>query len=224
MKTIKYPAIVIIVTIVAMLTGASCEPLDNYPPAIDGLGAEAEWALPSSNLQVTCNASDRDGDGLSYDWSASGGVISGWGPEITWTAPEEIGVCDITVMVDDGQGGNITGSLTLIAANGTHSIIEDLIVTAREPKYLKEYSWGYKVGKEKEYDIECIALNTSGELVYEWLCDGGEITGDGSMIMWTAPNISYDVTITVVVFDTTGYMHNTSVFLEVVSCSSCTFN
>ena len=126
-------------------------------------------------------------------------------------------------MVDDGQGGNVTGSLTLIAANGTHPIIEDLIVTAREPKYLKEYSWGYKVGREKEYDIECVSLNTSGELIYEWLCDGGEITGDGSMIMWTAPNISCDVTVTVVVFDTAGYMDNASVFLEVVSCSSCTF-
>jgi hypothetical protein len=127
-------------------------------------------------------------------------------------------------MVDDGQGGNITGSLTLIAANGTLPIIEDLIVTAREPKYLKEYSWGYKVAQEKEYDIECVASNTSGELVYQWLCDGGEISGEGSVITWTAPNVFCDVTITVIVFDTAGYMDNSSVFLEVVSCSSCTFN
>ena len=224
MNTTKYIAVMVVIMIALLFLASSCEPLDNYPPVIDGLGAETEWTPPLTSLQVTCNASDRDGDELNYDWSANRGNIAGTGPEVTWTASDEIGVCDITVMVDDGQGGNVTGSLTLIAANGTHSIIEDLIVTAREPKYLKEYSWGYKVGKEKEYDIECIALNTSGELVYEWLCDGGEITGDGSMIMWTAPNISCDVTITVVVFDTTGYMDNTSVFLEVVSCSSCTFN
>ncbi len=124
-------------TIAAMITGASCQPLDNYPPVIDGLGAEAEWVPPSDSLQVTCNASDRDGDELIYDWSASGGDITGTGREVTWTAPGEIGVCDITVMVDDGQGGNVTGSLTLIAANGTLPIIESLNVTAREPKYLK---------------------------------------------------------------------------------------
>jgi len=223
MKTIKYPAIVIIMTIVAMITVASCQPLANYPPVIDGLGAEAEWVPPSGSLQVTCNASDRDDDELSYDWSSSKGIITGSGPEVTWTAPGEIGVCDITVLVDDGQGGNVTGSLILIAANGTHPIIENLIVTAREPKYLKEYSWGYKVGREKEYDIECVSSNTSGELVYEWLCDGGDITGEGSIITWTAPNMTADVTVTIVVFDTIGYMDNESVFFEVVSCSSCTF-
>jgi len=212
-----------IMTIVAMITGASCQPLDNYPPVIDGLGAEAEWIPPSGNLAVTCNASDRDGDELIYNWASSKGIITDTGSEVTWTAPGEIGVCDITVMVDDGQGGNVTGSLTLIAANGTLPIIESLNVTAREPKYLKEYSWGYKVGQGKEYDIECVSSNTSGELVYEWLCDGGEISGEGSMITWTAPNVTADVTVMVVVFDAAGYMDNEDVFLEVVSCSSCTF-
>ena len=223
MNTIKYLLIMVIMIAVLFLT-ASCEPPDNYPPVIDGLGAEAEWVPPSGSLLVTCNASDRDGDELSYDWSASKGIITGAGPEITWTSPEEIGVCDITVFIDDGQDGNVTGSLMLIAANGTHPFIENLIVTAREPKYLKEYSWGYKVGKEKVYDIECVTSNTSGELVYEWLCDGGEITGEGSMIIWTAPNTTSDVTVTVVVFDVVGYMDKESVFFEVVACSSCTFS
>jgi len=223
MNTIRYPAIMVVMTIVVLLLATSCEPLDNYPPIIDNLGAEADWAPLSGSIQVTCNASDRDDDELNYDWSSSKGIITGSGPEVTWTAPGEIGVCDITVLVDDGQGGNVTGSLILIAANGTHPIIENLIVTAREPKYLKEYSWGYKVAREKEYDIECVASNTSGELVYEWLCDGGEITGEGSMITWTAPNTTSDVTVMVVVFDVAGYMDNESVFFEVVSCSSCTF-
>jgi len=220
----RYAAIMVIIMIAVLLLTTSCEPLDNYPPVIDSLEAEADWVPPSGSMHVTCNASDRDGDELSYDWAASKGDITGTGREVTWTAPEEIDVCDITVLVYDGQGGNVTGSLTLIAANGTHPIIENLIVTARDPKYLKEYSWGYKVGKEKEYDIECIASNTSGELVYEWLCDGGEISGEGSMITWTAPNISCDVTIMVIVFDTAGYMDTESVFFEVVSCSSCTFD
>jgi len=217
-----FVAIAVMVTVVLFLA-LSCTG-GNYSPVIDGLGADVEWVTPSGSLLVTCNASDRDGDELSYDWSASKGIITGTGPEIIWTAPEEIGVCDITVFVDDGQGGNATGSLMLVAANGTHPIIEILIVTAREPKYIKEYSWGYKVGKEKVYDIECVTSNTSGELVYEWLCDGGEITGEGSMITWTAPNITSDVTVKVVVFDVAGYMDNESVFFEVVDCSSCTFD
>ena len=223
MKTMKCPAIVIIMTIAAMITGASCQPLDNYPPVIDGLGAEAEWVPPSGSLQVTCNASDRDDDELIYNWSSTEGIIAGTGPEVTWTAPGEIGVSHIMVLVDDGQGGNVTASLALITANGTLPIIESLNVTARDPRYLKEYSWGYKVGKEQEYDIECVASNTSGELAYEWLCDGGEIIGEGSMITWIAPNTTSDVTVMVAVFDSAGYMDNESVFFEVVSCSECTF-
>jgi len=218
----RYLTMVEVMVIVVLLLASSCT-VDNYSPVIDSLEADADWIAPSGSLMVTCNASDRDGDELSYDWSVSKGGITGTGPEVTWTAPGEIGVCDITVLVDDGQGNSDTGSLILIAANGTLPIIENLIVNASEPKYLKEYSWGYKVGKEKEYDIECVASNTSGELVYEWLCDGGEISGEGSIINWTAPNITSDVTVMVVVFDVAGYMDNASVFFEVVSCTSCTF-
>ena len=195
----------------------------NKPPTIASLVADADWTTPSGSIQVTCTASDPDGDELSYEWSTTGGDISGTGHEVIWTAPEEVGIYDITVVVNDGQGGNDTGSVTLIAATGTLPIIENLIVTAKEPKYLKETSDGYKVGKGKEYDIECISSNTSGELGYEWLCDGGEISGEGSMITWTAPDTEGDVTVTVIVFDDVGYMDSKSIVFEVVPCSSCTF-
>jgi len=206
-----------------LLLASSCTPIDNYPPVITSLEAEADWTLPSSSLNVTCTASDRDGDELSYNWSASGGNITGTGPEVTWTAPEEIGVCDITVVVNDGHDGEDTRSVILIAANGTIPIIENLIVTAKEPKYLKKITTGYKVGKGKEYDIECISSNTSGELVHEWACDGGEISGEGPMITWTAPNTAGDVTVTVIVFDVAGNMDNESIVFTVVSCTSCEF-
>ncbi|MGB6872963.1 MAG: Ig-like domain-containing protein [Dehalococcoidia bacterium] len=198
----------------------------NHPPIITSLEAETEWTAPSGSLQVTCTASDPDGDELSYEWTTTGGNISGAGPEVIWTAPEEVGMYDITVVVDDGQGGNVTGSVTLSVTLGTPPIIQNLIVTAKEPKYLKETTTGYKVGKTKEYYIECIASDTDGELgelVYEWSCDGGEISGEGSMITWTAPNTDGDVTVTVKVFDGVGNMDNESIVFEVVSCSPCEF-
>ena len=204
-----------------LLLTSSCT--GNRRPFITSLEAEADWTPPSSSLQVTCNASDLDGDELSYEWSTSGGDITGTGPEVIWTAPEEVGIYDITVVVRDGHGSNDTGSVTLIVATGILPIIEKLIVTAKEPKYLKETSDGYKVGKGKEYDIECIGSNTSGELVYEWLCDGGEISGEGSTITWTAPDAPGDVTVTVIVFDAAGNMDSESIVFEVVSCTSCEF-
>jgi hypothetical protein len=206
-----------------LLLASSCTTVANRQPTITSLEAEVAWTTPSGSIQVTCNASDPDGDELSYEWTATGGSISGTGHEVTWTAPEEVGMYDITVVVNDSQGKNATGSVTLIAATGTPPIIENLIVTAKEPKYLKETTTGYKVGKTKEYYIECIASGTSGEVSYNWSCDGGEIAREGSWITWTAPDTACDVTVTVKVFDATGNWVRKSIVFEVVSCSSCEF-
>ncbi|MDH4067633.1 MAG: PKD domain-containing protein [Dehalococcoidia bacterium] len=194
----------------------------NRPPTITSLVPDEHWPTPLDSIQVTCGASDADGDQLAYEWSTTGGNITGTGPEVTWTAPEEIGTYQVTVVVTDGQGGKDTELINLSTAAGTPPIIEDLVVTA-EHQYLKETSTGYKVGKTKEYDIECITSNTSAELPYQWSCTGGQISGEGSMITWTAPDVSGEVTITVVVTDVADNIASRSIILDVVPCSACLF-
>ena len=195
---------------------------DNEPPEISSLAAGADWSTPLGTIQVTCTASDPDGDELSYEWSTTGGDISGTGTAVTWTAPEEADMYQVTAVVKDGYGAEDTKSVVLSVATGTPPIIEDLIVTA-DHKYLKKTATGYKVGKTQEYYIECIASNTSGELVYEWSYDGGEISGEGSMTTWTASDVSGEVTVTVVVTDVADNIVSKSVILEVVPCSACIF-
>jgi hypothetical protein len=195
----------------------------NRPPTINSLVADADWTLPSGSIQVTCDASDRDGDELSYEWTASGGDISGTGAVVNWTAPQEVGTCNVTVVVTDGYGGEDTWSVILSVATGTPPTIEDLIVTAKEPKYLKESSTAgcdYDVWKTKEYYIECVASNTSGQLVYDWSCDDGEISGEGSTISWTTPNkTSVKITLTVIVSDAAGNSVGKNIVFHVPSCS-----
>ncbi|MCK5124379.1 MAG: hypothetical protein KAQ82_04040, partial [Dehalococcoidia bacterium] len=147
-------AIMVTVAVAVMLLASSCS---SAWPHITGLEAEAEWVAPLDGLQVTCNASDRDGDELSYEWSTTGGSITGTGSEVIWTAPEEVGMYGITVVVEDSQDRKDTESIVLIASNGPPPVIEDLIVTA-EHEYLKETATGYKVVKAYDYHIECIAL------------------------------------------------------------------
>jgi hypothetical protein len=215
--------IMVIVAAAVLFLAPSCTTPTNRRPIITSLEAEADWTAPLGSLQVTCTASDPDGDELSYEWSASGGSITGTGAAVNWIAPEEVGMYDITVVVADSQGGEDTGSIALIASNGTPPIIQNLIVTAKEPKYLKTTTTGYKVGKTKEYYIECIASDTDGGVFYEWSCDGGEISGESSLITWTAPDTSGDVTVTAKVFDGAGNWVKKSIVFEVVDCSSCTF-
>jgi hypothetical protein len=198
----------------------------NRPPTINNLIADADWTLPSGSLQVTCDASDTDDDELSYEWSTSGGDITGTGPEVIWTAPEEVGIYNITVVVRDGHGSSDTRTLPVSAVTGQPPVIEMLEITKDRYGhcYLKPYSGGYYVGKEQMYDIECIVTDTTVELSYEWSCTGGEISGEGSLITWTAPDTSVKITVTVIVSDITGNMVSKNVLLNVVSCSTCTFH
>jgi hypothetical protein len=198
----------------------------NNPPTIASLTADAEWTTPLGSLQVTCTASDPDGDELSYEWSASGGDISGIGAIVNWTAPQEVGAYEVTVVVRDGHGWEDTRSVSLSVALGPPLSIENLIIAAKGHAYLIEITAGYeyKVLQTKEYDIECIASDTDGELLYEWTCDGGEISGAGSVITWTAPHtgVKVTVTITVVVSDGVGNRVSKDLLLQVVTCG-CEF-
>ena len=210
-------AMMLAMAVAVLLLASSCS---GTWPVITSLEAEAEWIAPLDGLQVTCNASDPDGDELSYEWSTTGGSIIGTGSEVIWTAPEEVGMYDITVVVEDSQDRNDTESIVLIASHGPPPVITDLIITA-EHEYLKETATWYRVAKTYDYHIECIASNISGELIYEWSYDGGEISGEGSLITWTAPDTETAVTVTVKVFDDIGNWVREGMTLDVVDCESC---
>ena len=115
----------------------------NKPPTITSLVANADWTTPSGSLQVTCDASDPDGDELSYEWTATGGDISGTGAVVNWTAPQEVGIYNVTVVVKDGHGREDTRFVPLSVATRQPPTIEDLLVTAKEHKYLKTITAGY---------------------------------------------------------------------------------
>ena len=90
----RYLLIISIVAVAALFLVSSCETFSswrfgtvNYRPVINSLEAEAYWIDPSVSIQVTCRASDRDGDMLSYEWITTGGNITGTGSEVIWTAP-----------------------------------------------------------------------------------------------------------------------------------------
>jgi hypothetical protein len=199
----------------------------NRSPTITNLVADADWATPSGSIQVTCTASDRDGDELNYEWSTDGGNVTGTGAVVNWIAPAEVGIYYVTVVVTDGHGMEGTWpSLPLSVVTDTPPIIEGLIVTA-EHKYLKTTTYGYMIGETKEYLIECSVSDPSVGVVYDWSCDGGEISEiseDGSMITWTAPATKNAYfTVTVIVSDVANNRVAKRTVLYVVSCSACTF-
>ena len=196
----------------------------NRPPRVTSLIADADWLTVSKNCQVECDAEDPDGDELSYEWATNGGDISGTGSIITWTASDAEGLYNITVVVRDSHGGEDTRSLTITVAPNPPPIIEDLVVTPKEPKYLKEEPGGYRILKGKSCEIECSASDPEGdELSYEWTADGGNISGESTVITWTAPKNGGKVTVTVTVSDSRGGAASKSVVFNVKICAACSF-
>jgi len=114
----KRPLVIIGIVAAVVLSILFYTMLANHRPAITSLEAEPERVLPSGSCQIVCTASDRDGDELSYEWSTTGGNISGTGAAVNWTAPEEVGTYDVTVAVTDGYGGSATDSLPINVSSG----------------------------------------------------------------------------------------------------------
>jgi len=194
----------------------------NRAPTISSLAADADWTLPSGTLQMTCTASDPDGDELTYEWTASAGDISGTGEAVNWTAPQEVGIHNVTVVVKDGHGSSAASLLRISVATEQPPTIEALLVTA-DHCYLRTNVSPYWVGQGKQYHIGCVVSNTSSELSYEWSRTGGELSGEGLQVTWTAPNSTGKVTITVTVSDIAGHMSIKDLLLDVRSCTGCSF-
>jgi hypothetical protein len=80
-------------------------PKPNHPPTIT-CSADRTSVFAGERVHITTNASDPDGDPLTYAWRANGGRIVGNGAAVdfdtTGLAP---GNYTITVRVDDGRGG-----------------------------------------------------------------------------------------------------------------------
>jgi predicted secreted protein len=180
-----------ILVLVGLLV-AGCPP-SNQPPAISSLTASEEQVSPSGSCQVECAASDPDGDELSYTWSASGGDISGESSTVTWTAPTAAGDYTIMVKVTDGKGGEATAELTIVVAVNHPPVIDSLTA---EPQVVE---------RTMTSTVECTASDPDGdELSYTWSASGGDISGEGSTVTWTAPETSGDYTIMVKVTDGKG--------------------
>ena len=77
----------------------------NRPPTMTCQAASSTVPLGQS-VQITASASDPDNDPLTYSWQASGGRVTGTGPQVqfdsTGVAP---GHYTVTGQVSDGRGG-----------------------------------------------------------------------------------------------------------------------
>ncbi len=169
--------------------------VDNYPPRIKGMGAKEPIVLKGSSTTIYCAAEDKDGDQLTYHWSADYGTITGTGSSVAWKAPDEEGMSHIICRVDDGRDGEAadTISIEVVAFLPVDPIIKS--VTARPGKI--------DLGATSE--LLCSAYDPEGsELTFSWFAEEGGVAGDDSVAVWTAPDYAGNFPVRCIVENQTG--------------------
>jgi len=91
----------------------------NNSPIIEALTASPDTVNSGAASLVVCVAGDLDGDILDYDWSTSGGVVSGAGDSVNWISPETVGQYLITCAVEDNRGGSDQASVGIAVIDQT---------------------------------------------------------------------------------------------------------
>ncbi|HEX6464131.1 MAG TPA: putative Ig domain-containing protein [Vicinamibacterales bacterium] len=88
-------------------------PRQNHPPTVRAR-CEPCTVYVGQASTVTADASDPDGDPLTYTWRAPAGTITSPSSRSTaWTAPLQEGPVPVTVRVDDGKGGTASDVVTI---------------------------------------------------------------------------------------------------------------
>jgi len=192
------------------------------PLIISSMEAEDDRVSPNDECRIECNVASTDDDSLNYEWSASGGEISGKGASITWIAPQEADKYEITVTVSNEQGEEASDSIKIKVISVDPPEIEEVVVDPHDPQFLivQPFSKKYVILNRQSCDLECVVEN-EGDYDYEWFASDGEISGSGSTVTWTAPGSKKIVTVTVRVSDGNGNEVEQEVTFDVRTCRPC---
>jgi len=90
------------------------EPPANQPPTVS-CSAERTQILPGETVNITATGSDPEGGPLTYDWSATGGRVSGTGPTATldFTGAAPPATATVTVRATDDHGLSATSDCSV---------------------------------------------------------------------------------------------------------------
>ncbi|MFZ2323023.1 MAG: LamG-like jellyroll fold domain-containing protein [Ignavibacteriaceae bacterium] len=157
---------------------SSGQTITNHPPRIKSLSTEKQTTVVGDSARIYCTAVDVDNDQLNYQWSVSGGSVSGTGPIVNWSTPSNPGNYSVKCTVNDNNGGVVNDSIifNVVEFINNKPAIEEINAHPR------------KIHLGSNTTINCIASDSDGDtLSYNWSAAFGILSGNGSSVIWTAP-------------------------------------
>jgi outer membrane protein OmpA-like peptidoglycan-associated protein len=154
--------------------GGAPPPPPNRPP-VASCSANPTHTIDGSGdaVVIRADASDPDGDPLTYAWTATGGTVDGTGSQVRWTAAgAALGAYTITSRVSDGRGG-------------TASCAVDVTIDPRpnRPPIISCSASPSSVHLGGHAHITADASDPDGDpLTYSWDTTGGQISGTGKEV------------------------------------------
>jgi len=200
----------------------------NHPPVINQVIGSTDWS-PSIQGQMTCLASDPDGDELAYSWTADNGTITGQGNIISWTSPANMGKYNITVTVTDSKGLEATfvkEVKVFINADGTITPDTPVVIDITLPS-TEVATAAKRIRIWTSSPVECrVEGADTKNLKYTWTPSNGRLQarglteGTASTVTWIAPGVAGDFTLDVVVADDKGNEAKGTVNFKVFCCGN----
>ncbi len=163
----------------------------NLFPTVSGISASLNRLDAGQSTTVSATASDADGDTLSYQWAATcPGTWTNATSSAASFVPSSVPAglcnnCQLTVTVQDGRGGQTTGSLSLC------------IAAASTPRFPPSFTNFYQSatstspGQTVAFDVTAMDPQSSS-LTFAWSANTGALataqnTATTSRVVWTAP-------------------------------------
>jgi N-acetylneuraminic acid mutarotase len=164
----------------------------NLFPVVSRVSASLNRLDAGQSTSVSATASDADADALSYQWTAT--CPGSWTHATSSSAsfvPSSVpaGVCNncqLTVTVQDGRGGQTTGSLSLCVAVASTNRFP--------PSFTNVYQSATSTSPGQTVAFDVTALDPqSSSLTFTWTSNTGTLgtaqnTANTSRIAWTAPS------------------------------------
>ena len=202
----------------------------NLWPVVSKVSSSLNRLDAGQSTAVTASALDADGDALSYQWASScPGTWTNATSRAASFVPSSVpaGVCNncqLTVTVQDGRGGQTTGTLALcVAASSTERF---------PPSFTHFYQSATTTssGQTVAFDVTATDPQASS-LTFAWTANTGSLatarnTASTSHVVWTAPSscVQTGVTPSITVVVTNAYGLSATESFAVSGLPACAAN